>query len=205
MNITLMVITDGRWDYLRQTIESADKMLDCEFTRRIIVDDSGEQRELDFPGYRIVRSGVRRGLAGAIQMGWSFIGGCDYVFHLEDDFIFPAPVPVMDMIGVLEQHDDLAQMALLRQPWSPQEHEAGGIVAMNPDDYIDHDGWIEHSRLFTFNPCVYPRRIATLAGTESQVTERLLAHGYRFGYYGARTDAPRCCHIGYRRSRGYKL
>ena len=50
--------------------------------------------------------------------------------------------------------------------------------------------------MFSFNPCVYHSSIATVAGTETQVTERLRADGWSFGFWGAQGDAPRCEHIG---------
>ena len=43
MKLALMVITDGRWDYLQRTLESAAECLDYPFSQRILVDDSGEE------------------------------------------------------------------------------------------------------------------------------------------------------------------
>lgn len=209
--ITLMCITDGRWDYLQQTIASAEEMLDWPFHYKLLVDDSGSATETcpQFDGWRYLKNPERRGLAGAIASGWEFIPPTtDYVFHLEDDFTFPAPVPIADMVQALEADSSLAQVALLRQPWSPEEQHAGSIYAMNRGVYSTSKATgvelVTHRRLFTFNPSLYPRAICDYgAGLEQEVTDALLAHGYRFSYLGGISDDPRCLHIGVRRSAGY--
>ena len=125
MNVALMVITDGRWDYLQRTLESAAQCLDYPFSQRILVDDSGEEIGFCPTKFDVVKNTPRRGLAGAIQSGWDALdANIDYVFHLEDDFIFPDHVDIDLMIELMEYEPDLAQIALLRQPWSPQEQQA---------------------------------------------------------------------------------
>lgn len=204
--VALMVITDGRWDYLQRTLESAFEHLDWPFEQCLLVDDSGEGRTMRIPGWEIVQNPQRRGLAGAIQTGWDNIrDNIDYIFHLEDDFTFPKTVPLHQMIGALETRADLAQVALLRQPWSPEEHAAGGIVEMNPADYTQIDDLIIHRRLFTFNPSIYPTSIVNGgADLEAGLTERLLQMGLCFAYYGRIGDPPRCTHIGVRRTRTWQ-
>jgi hypothetical protein len=211
MKVALIVITDGRWDYLQQTLDSAFAALNYDFSQRLIVDDSGVKSFTpEVEGFVTVKNSQRLGLAKAIQTAWDHLDpATDYVFHLEDDFIFPQPVDVEHMIALLKDtfdEDKLAQMALMRQPWSPEEHAAGSIYNMHPESYTIHDEYFSHSRLFTFNPCVYPMEVTAYgAGLESEVTERLLADGWRFAYYGHPDDPPKTLHIGVRRSQGYKL
>lgn len=203
--ITLLVITDGRWDYLTDCLASADAHLQWPFVERILVDDSAVPGCPDPDGWTIVRNPERLGLAGAIQAGWDVVGDCDYVFHLEDDFVFPQPVDVGEMVWHLDNDPELAQVALLRQPWSPEEQHAGSVYAVNPGDYTESAGLVLHERLFTFNPCVYPKSISEgAAGLERDVTDRLLADGRRFAYLGDLRDPPRCWHIGRRRSIGHR-
>ena len=209
--ITLMCITDGRWDYLRRTIASAEEMLDYEFTCRLLVDDSGSNTDLapQFDGWHYLKNAERRGLAGAIQAGWDALPDCDYVFHLEDDFTFPEPVPVFEMAAALSADPTLAQVALMRQPWSPEEQAAGSVYRANGSGYTRSVSsgveLVTHRKLFTFNPCLYPRSIVDYgAGLEQEVTDCLIAKGYRFSYLGAVTDPPRCIHIGAVRSAGYR-
>ncbi len=208
MNVALMVITDGRWDYLQRTLESAAQCLDYPFAQRLLVDDSGESVGFRPDGFDMVRNLPRRGLAGAIQSGWDHLNeNIDYVFHLEDDFIFPDVVDVELMIELLEYEPELAQVALLRQPWSPEEQQAGGIYGIDRDRFKQKYGFVEQSHLFTFNPCVYPIAIARdyRAGLEAELTADLLKDDWRFGYLGELGDEPRTIHIGVRRSRNYQL
>lgn len=208
MKVALIVITDGRWDYLLDTLESAKKALNFDFSQKLLIDDSGLCGvELDIEGFTVVRHQQRLGLAGAIQSAWDHLDPTtDFVFHLEDDFIFTEPVDVGHMIALLKANPDLAQMALMRQAWSPEEIAAGGIYNMNPHAYEIQKDFYSHTRLFTFNPCVYPYSITAYgAGLEAEVTERLLDAGYQFAYYGQPDDMARTIHIGVRRSRGYKL
>jgi hypothetical protein len=208
MNVALMVISDGRWDYLKRTLESAGQWLDYPFSQRLLVDDSGESIGFAPDGFEFVKNQPRRGLAGAIQSGWDALDtNIDYVFHLEDDFIFLDHVDVELMIELLEYETDLAQIALLRQPWSPQEQQAGGIYCIEPERFKQKPGFVQQTHLFTFNPCLYPVGVAQnyRAGLEAELTADLVADGWRFGYLGELGDEPRTIHIGVRRSRNYQL
>ena len=206
--LALMVITDGRWDYLQRTLESAAVALDWPWHQKILVDDSGEELGFSPDGFKFVKNLPRRGLAGAIQSGWDALNkDIDYVFHLEDDFIFPDVVDLELMIEILEYEPELAQVALLRQPWSPEEQQAGGIYSINPERFKQKYGFVQQSHLFTFNPCLYPIGVARdyRAGLEAELTADLLADDWRFGYLGELGDDPKTIHIGIRRSRNYQL
>jgi hypothetical protein len=206
--LALMVITDGRWDYLQRTLESAAVALDWPWHQKILVDDSGEEKGFSPDGFEFVKNTPRRGLAGAIQSGWDALDkDIDYVFHLEDDFIFPDLVDIELMIEILEYEPELAQVALLRQPWSPEEQQAGGIYSIEPERFKQKYGFVQQSHLFTFNPCLYPIGVARdyQAGLEAELTADLLADDWRFGYLGELGDDPKTIHIGIRRSRNYQL
>lgn len=141
----LLLISDGREDYLQQTVASMEANLPV-FEHVVHVDDA--RHELGF--------------AGAIQAGWDRVlaTDCEFVFHLEADFTFNRPVPLERMRDLLDEQPHLVQVALLRQPWNPSERAAGGVWQQHPDEYIFHDGWFEHARYFTTNPCLYPRWVA---------------------------------------------
>lgn len=206
--LALMVVTDGRWDYLQRTLESAAQCLDWPWHQKLLVDDSGEKQGFSPDGFDFVKNMPRRGLAGAIQSGWDAIDSeVDYVFHLEDDFIFPDVVDLELMIELLEYEPELAQIALLRQPWSPQEQQAGGIYGVDPVRFKNKYGFVEQRHLFTFNPCLYPASITREyeAGLEAELTSELLKDGWRFGYLGELGDQPKTFHIGLRRSKNYQL
>jgi hypothetical protein len=169
--ITLLVMTDGRGDCLRRSIDTFHR-LKGPISVRVIHDDSGD------PGYSkwlwaeygdtwTVHSTVQRsGFAGAYHSAWSWLlehDRNDWIFSTEDDFLIRRDVDLTSMVRVLESHPKLAQLALRRQAWNPMEIAAGGIVEQHPDDYTDvrsPDGeWLEHRRFWTTNPSLFNRRM----------------------------------------------
>lgn len=199
MTVALLIITD-RPAYLERTLASAEEMLPANFSSRIVVND--EDHELGF--------------AGAVQKGWDRVleSGCRWVFHLEDDFIFRQPIPVGRMIEVLKVRPYLKQLALKRQPVNMAEREAGGIVELHPEDYVEQrDGgevWTEHRRCFTTNPSVYSADLCRLgwpqrSESEGHFTHQLLADpATRFGFWGEKHAPPLVEHIGTeRKGHGY--
>ena len=210
-----VLITDGRGAYLERTLDSC-----CEYFPNfdpIIVDDSGHPDyatwlELQSPGYHFLHHEERQDMAQAVRMAWTvaLAAGAGFIWHQEDDFVLTEPVDIEGMAETLRRNPLLAQLVLKRQPWSEEEIAAGGQIEVAPGDYTDREGFVEHRRLFSFNPSLIRREAieAALAdpgdGLERGVTDAMLAAGYSFAYWGAREDPPRCTHIGERRSSGYR-
>lgn len=192
MTVCLLLIHDGREDYLERTLASARECLPT-FDQRIVVDDSTHTL----------------GFAGAIQHGWGQ-AETDWIFHLEADFTFNAPIDVRGMIATLDRHQHLAQLVLKRQPWNAEEKAAGGIVELHADDFTErYDGrsvWTEHRRFWSTNPGVYHRRFVELGWpqepfSEGVFTHRLLADpDLRFAFWGGKYAPPLVEHIGLRRA-----
>lgn len=214
--ITVLALTDGRADCLARTLRSAEVALDgAPIVHRVLVNDSPDP---DYHAWLTDRFAdrwavvppleQRRGFGGAIRAGWDHVaeGPGDYVFHLEDDFVFNRPVPLAAMVRLLDLHPHVAQVALLRQPWNDQERAAGGIVECHPGDYEDrHDDgvgpWLLHRRCFTTNPCLYRRQLLARGWPQVEHSEGIFTHqlvdaGLSFAYLGARGEAPRVHHIG---------
>ena len=159
----------------------------------------------------------RLGMAGAVRAAWAWAleQDADYLLHVEEDFRF-IDLPLRAMQFVLERHQHLAQVVLKRQPWSDEEKRAGGQMETNPTAYTQYGAlgrnvhWVEHSTLFSLNPCLIPRRTLELAwepggaGAERAITDACLAAGMRFAYYGKKDDPARCEHVGHIRSPGYR-
>lgn len=156
----------------------------------------------------------RLGMAGAVREAWTWAldTGCDYLLHVEEDFRFLTQIPVDGMLDVFRHDETLTQVVLKRQPWSPEEIQAGGIIESHPDDYRDHHAgglqWVSHQRIFSLNPCLIPRRTLEYGwpdGNEAEMTFRLVADGWRFGFYGHRSNPPLVEHVGASRSAGWRL
>lgn len=217
---TLLVFTYGRKACLQRTLESfANRVGFARFDDKVIVDDSADpayEEWLNFQyepfGFDVVSHVTRRGFAGAIESGWSEVPpDSDFVFHLEDDFVFNDHVDLDEMAAVLEQHTELVQLALLRQAWNDEERAAGGIIPQHPDDFTqvsDAQGhwWVEHRRFFTTNPSLYRAEMTrrfdwpAVEHSEGIFTHRLLEDpAVRFAFWGRRDDEPRVHHIGEQR------
>jgi glycosyltransferase involved in cell wall biosynthesis len=215
MNVALVVITDGRPDYLPQALASAEANLPA-LTSRIMVDDSGIPGD-DLPGWTCVRHPERRGIAAAVNSGWlaAVEVGAEWVFHLEDDFTFDAPVALDEMVAVLDAHPYLAQMLLPKQPWFHADGTPGALflesdmVTPVPLDVHEEAGfvWTEHDRIFSFNPSLIPWRVFGDGFPdigEEEFACRLRDAGYRFAFWGRPDDPPQVTHIGLRRSEGWR-
>ena len=196
---TLLVLDHGRWDYLSRTLKSLDDVLGLDFfDRRILsLDCDLAPDAVTGPGdWEVAATGRRAGLVANLQQGWDALGDDEWVFHLEGDFLI-REAPLDAMRDVLRANPSVAQMVLERQPVNASEWSHGGLLgADNIPTFVQRDGWREQDHLFSFNPCVYHSSIATKAGTETHVTQRLSADGWSFGFWGAQGDAPRCEHIG---------
>lgn len=202
--IALCVITDGRRQHIEATVASARENIDpLLITERWMYDDSGDddnQKWLEdrFPDFTVWQhDDGRQGFGGAIRELWRRLraeSGAEYVFHLEDDFTFNHGVPIADMVATLDDWPDLAQLALLRQPWNDAEKAAGGIVQSRPDTFrevpVRHGTYLAHDAYFTTNPCLYPLDLVRdqewPQGADSEgVFSRILRDDhYRFGYWG---------------------
>ncbi len=191
MRYTLLLITDGRDDYLTRTLTSALVNLPAP-ERVVLVDD---------------RAHIL-GFAGEIQHGWAQILATDaeFIFHLEADFTFNQPVPLDDMAHLLED-PRIVQVALKRQAWSPEEVAAGGLVEAVPAAFEERD---EHGvvhtvtrRCFTTNPCLYRREIAERGWPQEPESEgkfgiKLFNEDFEAVscFLGGKFDPPMVHHIG---------
>lgn len=215
--ISLVVITDGRQACIEQTIDRFKQVINYNFFEKLIINDSGDPRYHNFlvnrfPEFNVVSHEQRRGLAGAVQSAWSSVNPeVDYVFHLEDDFLFNKSIDIAHMSFLLRTNPQLVQMALVRASVNPPEEEVGGFVFQHLEDYSQKEDYFQHGRLFTLNPCLYPMSTVKMGwpdhGGESEFTTKVhsIDKDYRFGFYGNIYDEPLVTHIGGRRSEGWFL
>lgn len=208
--ITLFVLTDGRKEYIEQTIPSALSMLKGEISKYYMFDDSGDPEyrkwlRSNFPQFQILYDSKRLGHAGAMITAWTYMKRVetDYIFHLEDDFLFNEPVPLDEMIDVLEDHPYLYEISLMRQPWWPFEVEAGGVIQVLPEAFTQKERWIEHRRYFSTNPCLYRKSLMNIGWTNCENSERIFCNkiidndpNAQFGIWGQKDDKPKVFHIG---------
>lgn len=210
--ITPLVFTDGRRNCIERTLDSARFMIRWPSpVRPVIVNDSEDPSyqtwlERMYPHFKILPGGSRRGFCGAIQAGWSALpADTEWIFHLEDDFLFNRRIDIAAMIETLEANPKLVQLALKRQPWNEREKEAGDLFKVFGGGFLPRDTPHPHlvQRIFwTTNPSLYHRRW-TVGGfpsppsCEGVFSHRLLADpDVWFGYWGHLEDEPWVTHIG---------
>lgn len=226
--ITLMIFTHGRDRLLQKTIDSFNRNVTGPITRVIVNDDSIVRhnhlcdivhiRNKNVASCSFLKSGGI-GFAGAIANAWEYFylyPETPYIFHLEDDFIFNREIDLWQMMGIMDSQPQLAQLALMRQPWNEQEKEAGSLYRLNFESFHNkrnyiHDAmdrWVEHDLWFTTNPCLYPRQLVKefdwpqCDHSEGIFTHTLLERGFKFGYVGTKEDEPWVTHIGNDRFHG---
>lgn len=211
--IDLVVIGNGRTYYQTQMLSTLDEHVTWPFTRRVVVDDSGDPEVQAwvrgrYDGWTVICHEQNEGMAASVRDGWAATTA-DYVFHVEEDFVFVEPVDLAAMVAVLEANPKLAQLCLLRQPWNPEEIQAGGLMQPHLDEYEQRDGWVAHRRLFSINPCLIPRWVVDLGWherNEAGFTELLTVYpDVQFGYWGQIGDDPRVIHIGSQKRRPWSL
>lgn len=222
MDVTRLVVTDGRRDLCDAMLASFDWCCPWPFARTVVVDDSGDPAYGDWLESRVpdavhVHHPERRGLAAAIASGWGSVGDCEYVVHLEDDLVFSTPIDVAEWVSPLTRSPHLVQVCLQRGPISPEEHEAGGILALyarTGEVRVRATGtvtWTEHSKLFSLQPCAYRAALTGLDwpahGGEAEFTALLRDRdpGVSFAYLDSPSAAPRYVHEGHWRSPGWML
>lgn len=220
--ITLLVMTDGRKQFIEPTLERTN-MLSGYISRKLIHDDSGDESYRKWllrrygKEYEIYSTGRRSGFGGAIISAWNQLqnDNNDWVFHLEDDFVMSNLVPLSEMITVMNRNPHIVQMALRRQPWNEVEKAAGGIVEADPDSYEEKTNgihtWLEHRKFFTTNPSLYRKSLTVEhpwpVGLNSEGKfgiELFKDADKRSAFWGHKGEEPRCWHIGeFRNGAGY--
>lgn len=206
VSLALLVIGNGRLDYLRQAVDS----LEVEADHYLMVDDSGDRevaRTLDreYPDFEIAHHPTNLGMAAAVQRGWKMALAWDatHVLHWEEDFTQQKPLPITEAIGILDAQRDISQILFQRQPLTPAEHEAGSVVGAMGPVYLGV--WALQRHIFSLNPCIIPRRTLELgwpAGNEREMTERILDRGWSMGVW---LEGPLVHHIGDSRAKNWQL
>lgn len=208
--VTLLIVTDGRGDYLARTWESAQANLKYDWHEIVVVDDSASNGHsvavsMLTRADHVLRHKTKRGGAAAIRTAWEYLRttDTDYIFHLEDDFIFPEPIAVADLVRALETNPTTLNVVLRRQPWGG-EGGRGPLEGLAYVPPVEGPPLVHHTRGFWLNPCIYRRNLTEREwpehGHEHHFTTPLIAEGYDFAFYGTLDDPPRCHHIGEHRS-----
>ncbi|AXQ64476.1 galactosyl transferase [Gordonia phage Neville] len=202
----LIVGTYRKKDYISRALASVDKHL-AGVSDIVFVDDSGDSEHsawLRQYGHVVEVGG--QGYGKAMTAVCEAAQGQECMF-LEEDFTFITDVRLSLMSEVLYNRPYLAQIALLRGPHFPIEHEHGGLIEAlqhKGHKFVNYNGVIEHEATFTCNPSVWRGSVfasgwPTCKWSEDRKRDELLRQGYRFGYLpGIKVE-----HDGVRTGHGY--
>lgn len=209
-NTTLLIMTNGRKEYLEKTLASLDK-LHGNFTRTLIHDDSGNsdyKTWLGGLGYEVATTN-KIGFTGAMISAWDKLKehSNEWVFHLEEDFLIMEDIYLDNMMDVMSHNDYIKQIVLSRQFIAERKIKKRGIIIPAKERFVDKtDGtnyWIEHRVNFSCNPCLYRKSLIyeypwlNVPNSEREYSQSLLKDpSTKFAYWGKSTDAPKVMHIG---------
>jgi len=218
--INLVVIGDGRHQYLEQCMDSLHYLSGGSIANGFMFDDSGDEQyrnylRAQYNDWIVIGDGPRKGFAKTMVAMWQLmsIQPQQWIFHVEEDFIFNQPIWLANMQKIMIDNPYLAQVALLRQPWSKEEQAAGGYMKVNPGWFTEREcrssQWIEHRAFFTTNPHLTRRSVCSTGWEDCEHSEghtslRLFSKGFpgvsgdrvRSAILGGKNDEPRCIHIG---------
>lgn len=210
--IALLVIGNGRTDFLSQAVRSARDWLPP-VDRLLMVDDSGDlavRKHLDqtYRDFTITHHHENQGMAAAVQAGFDMVldTGAEYVFWLEEDMVLCNRPPLWEAKKVLYESPQLAQMCFRREstPGNQYEWSSGcqlNAITQQASFVYEWPTWTEHDFIFSMNPCLIPRNVLELgwdADNEAGMTAKLKEKGYRFGSWGHASDGQVwATHVGY--------
>jgi hypothetical protein len=218
--VAVMVLTHGRRDCIIKSVLSAQENLQgAPIARWVICDDSGDIEyqawlRLHFPECELV-TGKKGGFAANVRRMWdAALGtGQEWIFWLEDDFTFNAPVDLPDLMLTMAEDPDLCQIMLKRQPWFEPELAAGGFMEMHPERYTEvrrgQRVWMEHQESYWTNPHLTRRSFLAhhewpnTAGSEEKFGKTVVTGQRRSAVWGRLTDPPLVHHMGERTGSGY--
>lgn len=213
--IAAVFVTDGRGEYLEQTVASLElEQFDC----RIVVDDSGDSEYGTWVDGLLdpdvaVHHEKRCGLAAAVQSGWKAAtdAGAEFVFHVEEDWRFLTDPPIDRMRDLLARRPTLAQIVLKRK-FSPREEAYHGPFTLDAPEYVERfvaTSFLTFqpptvgSHVFSLNPSLIPRQVFSEGWpdeNEAGMTERCIARGWHLAYWGRKSGPYMVEHLGEQRS-----
>jgi len=198
-DIVWITLTNGRRDCIAQTIPIAEKQLDfgSNTVRQYIIDDSGDSDYRKwlyemFPHFTVIPvdsepAGYWRAMKKVFEV--VRLSHTDYCFFLEDDFILTRKISINELVEVLTDNQQLAQVALIRQSWFANEQAYGGVIKAlqaSGRDFIPRHtltgiDYLEHEAIFTGNPNLFPAQIANRewpdgSWSESRFSRNLFKH-----------------------------
>jgi len=201
-------MTNGRQDYLEQTLSTLGK-LHGNFSRILIHDDSGDENYHNWLiqfNYELVAT-KQVGFTMAMISAWEKLkeDSNEWVWHQEDDLTILEEIDLDKMMEVMKNNSHIKQMALQRLPRGGRELYS--VIDSHPERYEEKtDGsnfWAEHRAGYTCSPCLYRKSLIyespwpLIERSEKEYGKLLFKDpNAKCAYWGKKTDKPKTEHIG---------
>ena len=173
----LVVLTHGQSQHLTRVLDSFCAHVTPEPTEVLVWVDGPDREDAAYDavcgrGWDFTLAGGfdQQGFCAAVGEAWDEAAATDYdyVFWLENDFVFVRDVDLSNIARVLEAEPQLAQMALYRQSVNADERAAGGYLRQHAAAYTERTTyvgstsyrWMETTRNWTTNPSLFRRSVA---------------------------------------------
>jgi GT2 family glycosyltransferase len=218
MKFCVIIINDGRNDYLEQSLKSfKENVVFPEGSKvyKILIDDWPQERDEEaikkiakkYKIDKVVLNEENLGVNRNVKKVWNLVPeDVDYIWHQENDFTYLEKVSIETLMRVLE-NPTIIQCALLRQAWFEDELHFGTLMKTRPERWRSANvGGIDivlHKDHFTFNPSLYKRKwlVDLEPFGEYDLRNYYMAKhpGFYFSYLGTKEDKHRVLHIGERK------
>lgn len=218
MKFCVIIINDGRNDYLEATLKSFKENVifpEGSTVHKILIDDWPKERNEEelkkiakkYKVNKVILNEKNLGVNETVRKVWNQIPeDIDYIWHQENDFVFLEKVDIEAFIKILE-NPIIVQCALVRQAWFEDEKECGTLMNTRPERWrvanVSGTDIILHKDHFTFNPSLYKRKwiVDLFPFGEYQLSAYYLTRNpaLYFAYYGKKEDSHRVLHIGERK------
>jgi hypothetical protein len=177
------ILGNGRKGYLERTIASWESNLIGDADHRIIFDDSGDAKYVDWLNktfgnrFKVVPVGEKSlGQTAALGFIFKYIKelDVDYVLQLEEDWMLNRPLDILRIATVLRDNPNILQMRIPRVVWYAPYHLADLHHGSSLLQYMNlprtktefrangQDSWYEwrgYSYFWSHNPNVFGKRI----------------------------------------------
>lgn len=218
MKFCVIIINDGRNDYLAETLKSFKENVvfpEGSEVCKILIDDWPYDRDEKTIKKLAKKYGIDKlvfnpeniGVNRTVRKVWSLVPeDVDYIWHQENDFTFLEKVNIQELMTVLE-NPIIVQCAIVRQPWFEDEKQAGSLMNTRSGRFKQANAAgvdvVLHKDHFTFNPSLYKRNwlVDLEPFGEYELKNYLIARNPAlwFAYYGKKEDNHRVLHIGERK------
>lgn len=218
-DVAFVLTSCGRFDLLEKTLTSFLEHNTYPITQYIIIEDSNNIDGLNqllnkYPkiNFTVLHNEVQQGQMKSVERAYQSVK-CDYIFHMEDDWLFYRSGFIEDSFKVLDS-DSKIMTVWLREPADTNDHPVLPEIYKTNDNSVDyqmmatnHQRGLKFWHGFTFNPGL--RRftdyqliapISDYAG-EMEVSEFYYQNGFKAAIF----PNGYVKHIGYHRGIRYNI